>query len=49
MKSGHLRNTVFAVIVTAALIPAFLIVFYMMQAGGAMLKNEQKERFEMLS
>ncbi|MDD6173378.1 MAG: ATP-binding protein [Elusimicrobiaceae bacterium] len=49
MKSGHLRNTVFAVIVTAALIPAFLIVFYMMQAGGAVLKNEQKERFEMFN
>ena len=28
------------------MIPAVLICFYMAQAGGAVLKNEQKERFE---
>lgn len=31
------------------MIPAVLIVFYMMQAGGVLLKNEQKERFEMFN
>ena len=49
MKSGHLRYTVFAVIAMAALLPALLIIFYMAQVGGIMLKNEQKERFEMFN
>ena len=49
MKSGHLRNTVLVVVIIAALLPALLIIFYMAQVGGIMLKNEQRERFEMFN
>lgn len=49
MKSGHLRNTVLVVVIIAAVLPALLIIFYMAQVGGIMLKNEQRERFEMFN
>ena len=46
MNNGHLRHTIFGVIIIAALLPLLLFGFYMFQTWEGVLRDQYKKHFE---